>query len=235
MSISLSVLLFLSIVGIYLAVIEIFTVLLRITGLSQETASFQAVSLLTGCGYTTSESENVLNTKQRRQVAKWAMLFGYMFAVVLATSIINVIMQITKVGSEADTKNLILVVLLPVILVLLFRLKKVRAFVDNQIKKSVESVFMQKYLVNPFYILEMYGDEAICELLVTHVPKDLENKTIIESEVRNKYGMNYISIIRKNTQREIDPYVDIIKENDRVIIYCKPDTIKKVFKSTVEF
>ncbi len=234
MSISLSLLLFLAIVGIYLLVIEIFTVLFRITGLSHETANYQAVSLLTSSGFTTTESEAILATKHRRQIAKWAMLFGYMFSVVLATSIINVILTVTTGGRNSNIYSLIFVVLIPVFFIMIFRLKKVRNIIDNLIKKFVESVFMKNILVNPFYILEIYGKEAICELLVTHVPKEIEGKTIFESGVRTKYGINYISINRKNENRVIDPYKDIIKENDKVVIYCSPTILTKVFKSSID-
>ncbi len=230
MSISLAVLLFLSIVVIYLFVIEIFTVIFRITGMSYETANYQAISLLTTCGFTTSESEIVIATKHRRQVAKWAMLFGYMFSVILATSIINVIMSITRSKDETDIYSLFSIIFITLIFIILVRLKKLKKIIDNLIKKVVESIFMKRALINPFYILEVYGDQAICELLVTHVPDEIAGKTIFESGVRNKYGISYISINRKNENRVIDPFSDIINKNDKVVIYGNPTVINKIFK-----
>lgn len=234
MSISLSMLLFISIVGVYLAVIEIFTVLFRITGLSQETAHYQSISLLTSCGFTTSESEIILASKHRRHIAKWAMLFGYMFSVILATSIINLIVSITLSGREGITGTLFLIVIAPVIFILLFRFSSAKRVMDLLIKKIVESIFMQKTLVNPFYILEMYGDEAICELLITHVPSEIAGKTIFESGVRNKYGINYISIVRENQNHMIEPFTDVIQKNDKIVICGNPNVIGKVFKSSID-
>ncbi|MCR4697883.1 MAG: potassium transporter TrkA, partial [Bacilli bacterium] len=42
---------------IYLALIKIYMTLFRMTGLSRQKARFQVVSLITGVGFTTSESE----------------------------------------------------------------------------------------------------------------------------------------------------------------------------------
>ncbi len=233
MSISLSVFLFFSIVAIYLFIIEIFTVIFRITGLSYETANYQAISLLTTCGFTTSESEIVLTTKHRRQVAKWAMLFGYMFSVILATSIINIIISATRSQNEESMYSLFFIIFVPLFFIVMFKLKSLRRVVDNLIKKVVETIFMKKVLINPFYVLEMYGKEAICELLVTHVPNEIAGKTIFESGVRNKYGISYISINRKNENRVIDPFSDIIIRNDKVVIYGKPSVIHKVFRQSI--
>ncbi len=214
-------------------VIEIFTVMFRITGLTYETANYQAISLLTSCGFTTCESETILATKHRRRVAKWAMLFGYMFSVVLATSIINVIMSITRYTDDGDIYSLFFLIFIPVFFITIFKLKRLKSKIDNLIKKIVESLFRKKTLVNPFYILETYGDQAICELYVTHVPDELAGKTIFESGIKNKYGLTYISINRKNENRIIEPFSDIIKKNDKIVVYGKPSVINKVFKLSI--
>ena len=62
---------------IYWVISEIFTMLFRFIGLPEEKARFQVTSLLTGCGFTTRESEMILSTKRRRLLARITMLFGY--------------------------------------------------------------------------------------------------------------------------------------------------------------
>ncbi len=58
--------LFSVIILIYLVITELFTILFRFTGLPDERARFQVISLLTGCGYTTKESEMFLSNRRRR-------------------------------------------------------------------------------------------------------------------------------------------------------------------------
>lgn len=64
------------IVLISLIVTRIATVVLIQTGLSRETARFQARSALTGTGFTTSESESIVNHPVRRRLVLTLMLVG---------------------------------------------------------------------------------------------------------------------------------------------------------------
>ena len=57
-------------------IIKVGAISLRMTGLDRETAAFQALSAFTGTGFTTSESENIVNHHQRRKIVKALMLLG---------------------------------------------------------------------------------------------------------------------------------------------------------------
>lgn len=64
------------VVAISLVVTRVATVILTATGLSGEVARFQSRSAFTGSGFTTSESELVLNHPLRRRVVFALMLLG---------------------------------------------------------------------------------------------------------------------------------------------------------------
>ena len=64
------------IVLISLIVTLVATVTLIVTGLSRESARFQARSALSGVGFTTSEAEAMLSHPIRRRVVMFLMLFG---------------------------------------------------------------------------------------------------------------------------------------------------------------
>ena len=84
MSLASSVTLIVTVILVYYALIKVFSILFRITGLPKEKAIFQSVSLLTNAGYTTGESELVVSEKTRRRIATASMLTGYFFSVVIA-------------------------------------------------------------------------------------------------------------------------------------------------------
>lgn len=70
---------------IVMLVIEIAAVLMRTTGLERDIARFQVVSLLTGTGFTTKESELILGHPVRRRIGIFLILFGgFSFAVVVS-------------------------------------------------------------------------------------------------------------------------------------------------------
>src|SRR5919108_324765 len=64
------------VIAIGLLVTRIATVMLIATGLSRETARFQARSAFTGSGFTTSEAEAVVSHPVRRRIVATLMLLG---------------------------------------------------------------------------------------------------------------------------------------------------------------
>ena len=75
-----------------LLVTRIAALALMLTGLSREAARFQARSAFTGSGFTTSESESVVNHPVRRRIVMVLMLTGNIgIATVVATAVLSVI------------------------------------------------------------------------------------------------------------------------------------------------
>lgn len=56
--------------------VKIGSVALRMTGMDQESASFQSLSAFTGTGFTTREAESVTKDRRRRKIAKALMISG---------------------------------------------------------------------------------------------------------------------------------------------------------------
>src|SRR3954449_3977156 len=76
------------IVLLSLLVTRVATVALSLTGMSRESARFQARSAFTGVGFTTSEAEAVTAHPLRRRVVMTLMLFGSAGVVTAVASLI---------------------------------------------------------------------------------------------------------------------------------------------------
>lgn len=76
------------IVALSLLVTRVATMVLVATGMSKSSARFQARSAFTGSGFTTSESEKVVNHPVRRKVIMYLMLLGNAGIVASASSLI---------------------------------------------------------------------------------------------------------------------------------------------------
>ena len=102
MNIYLALLLFSFIILLYWVITELFTFFFRLTGLPAEKARFQVISLLTGTGFTTRESEMILSSRRRRRLARATMLFGYVFNITIVSAFINVFlsMKSAQVGQQ---------------------------------------------------------------------------------------------------------------------------------------
>lgn len=79
-----------------LLVTRIAALALMLTGLSRDAARFQARSAFTGSGFTTSESESVINHPVRRQIIMMLMLLGNVgIATVVATVMLSMLQTAT--------------------------------------------------------------------------------------------------------------------------------------------
>ncbi len=72
---------------IIMTVIEIFVIFFRLTGLKKEVSRFQVISMMTGTGFTTGESELILGHPIRRKLATFLILFGAFSLAVIISSI----------------------------------------------------------------------------------------------------------------------------------------------------
>lgn len=80
MNIELALTLILGFVIIYVLLIRFYSTLLRLTGLTDSKAKFQAISLITNSGFTTNEAEIITTNKARRRIASAAMITGHIFS-----------------------------------------------------------------------------------------------------------------------------------------------------------
>jgi hypothetical protein len=80
-------------------VIRVASVALRLTGLSDDVARFQALFAFTGTGFTTREAEAIVNYPVRRRIVSSLMIVGNLGLVtVLATLVVSLV----KTEGEAD-------------------------------------------------------------------------------------------------------------------------------------
>jgi hypothetical protein len=73
-------------------VVRVASVALQQTGMNEATARFQALSVFTGCGFTTSESETIVNYPVRRKIAAVLMIIGNLGLIgVLSTLVVSLV------------------------------------------------------------------------------------------------------------------------------------------------
>lgn len=117
---------------ISLLVTRVGAVALKLTGMSEEAAKFQARSAYTGVGFTTSESEQIVNHPVRRRVVQVLMLCGNVgIAVVIAS------MMATFAAGEAGPKGVARALILSIGLLALW-IAGTQKWVDDSIGTAIE-------------------------------------------------------------------------------------------------
>lgn len=93
------VIVFITVLGLSLAIIRVATVALSLTGLSEQAARFQARSAFTGTGFTTSEAEKVVNHPVRRRII---MLLMIVRSAGLVTILISLVLSFVGTGDQTE-------------------------------------------------------------------------------------------------------------------------------------
>jgi hypothetical protein len=94
-----ALLILLSVVAVSILVARIATRAFMLTGLSKETARFQARSIITGTGFTTDEAEHIVNHPVRRRISLTLMLIGNAG---LVTAVSTFVLSFTSTGTAAE-------------------------------------------------------------------------------------------------------------------------------------
>lgn len=230
MSFNISLVSFFVLVIAYLVVVEIFTVLFRLTGLREDKARFQAISCITNSGFTTKESELILNSVVRRHLARVMMIFGYLFAVTGVSILVNLFIR-----SSGDQINWLTMVYSFIFLFLIIVFTRSK-WVINKFDKLVEYLARNKKkgaFCNNVRILEMFHEKLIAEVFVTCIPNEINGKTLLEMNFRHTYKLNVLLI--KRGSNIIDHVIssDQIKQGDRVLIYGSKTNIMDLFKDSI--
>ncbi|MBS9784579.1 MAG: TrkA C-terminal domain-containing protein [Oceanivirga sp.] len=211
-----------------MVIAEIFVMLFRITGLTDEKARFQVISMLTNSGYTTKEAELLVNSKIRRKLSRFVMIFGYAFTVTIVSTVVNVFLQFrdTFIGGAIALIPMVLGIL--AVLWFIKRSKWLSSFVDKIIMK-IANRFLYDENSNPIIIIEDYGNLVLAKIELKIMPKELDGIGLSDSNIKSDYGINIL--FRKTLKGQFLPEANIVfEQGDKIIVVGTESKIRQVFE-----
>ena len=221
-----AVIVFNLLIFIYQIIIEIFSAIFRIEGIQIDKARFQVISILTGTGFTTSESELMVSTKRRRKITQIMILFSYIFNISIVSTIVNILLS----GNNSTFIEILICICLTlinlVLLICLNKSTKIRRLFDNIIINIDNKKTYKK--INPVSIYDYYGNKVLAEINITNL-----NSKIIDLDVKNlqdKYDIKLLVIKRNgNIISEFNKNAKL-KNKDILLVFGDIKIIKKLFK-----
>ena len=194
---------------IFLIVVNICSILLRLTGMPIKKARFQVVSLLTSTGFTTRESEMIVQHPVRRKIASWLMVVSYVSTATFISFFVTMISDtVTGIGffvviAALITTNLIL--------------RKTKTIENLELKLEnvvLKSKIWEKLNSENLTLITNTRGYGIYQI---YLPKDSKiiGKSILES------GLKDLEIEVLN-----------IDKGDKFIKFATPDYVFEVFDSS---
>ena len=201
-----NLLLFLVMFLISFTIVRIGAVALELTGLEWGLAKFQALSLFTGTGFTTRESELIAKHPQRRKIASTLMILGFSGIVTLIATFANVMKtnlhidpyKVPFVNVQIPHRympaiNLIIIIITLYIFYKLFSHTKVATKFTDFIKSQL----LKRGIVKPvtFEILLPLAEEYVVACIEIGQDSSLLNESIAESKL-DSHGITLLAVER---------------------------------------
>ena len=210
---------FLLYITLFLFIVEIITVLFKLTGLSEEKSRFQVISLLTGSGFTTKESELITQHPSRRKLAQIVMLLGYVGFLTGISFLVDII------KSSLSKNNIII---LTVFFMFFFVLIKNLPLLDNVIEKIIlKRPFKSKSPHKMYKLINRAKGYGIYNLT-------LDENSILDGVSLKNSGLKEHHILILNIDKGSHfigfPTRDyVLEKGDNLLLYGKVDEIIKTF------
>ena len=220
-----ALILFNILIFIHQILIEILTAIVRLTGISYDKAEFQVISLLTGTGFTTAESEGMMVTKQRRKLAQNIMLFNYVFNISFVSVFINIFISSAD-SNLNEVKMGALVTFWNIVLIIFLKKTKITKIIIVKIASKI-SHYRIKKRGNEIMVYDNFANKVIAEVEIKKLKNGFKNNEITEELLKEKYDIELLEIKRKE---EIITHITrktSIQEGDSIIVYGTIKSIKK--------
>ena len=234
MTLFLASLLFSVIILIYWIILELFTVMFRITGLPDEKARFQVLSILTGAGFTTRESESILSSKMRRKLAQVTMLFGYVFNISIVSALVNVFFSLKSAQLDTFFLGIVVPLAIAALVIRLIRTRFVRKRIDMMLNRIAGKI-MKQDKVNTVLLMDYIGNDSIANVILKEVPEPLQNKTLAQTQLKQEHNIIVLLVERNGIKPEAAAAGTVFRPGDRLTVFGRYSEISHVFQAEERF
>lgn len=208
--------------ALFLALIEVITVLFKLTGLSEEKARFQVISLLTGSGFTTKESELITQHSTRRKLAQFLMVLGYIGFLTETSFLVNLI------KSSMTLQNISIMLLFFTFLWSVIKNKVLLSFFDDFIEKIILRKYARRKSPEKVYKLVTRAKGYGIYNIVIDENSPLSGVSLKDSNLKP----NNIIILNIDKGNEFIGFPKrdyVLEKGDNILVYGKVDQVIKTF------
>lgn len=211
------------VLAISLLITRVATVILTATGMSRQSARFQARSAFTGAGFTTKESEDVVNHPVRRRVIAALMLLGNAGIVASASS---AILGLRSSGLRATGWRALELVLGVIVLVVVSRSQWVDVRLTRLISRLLQR-FTDLTTRDLDNLLDLSGSYAVSELAVREGDW-IDGRTLGELDLLAE-GVVVLGVTRPDGSYVGVPVPQTrVRTGDVLVVYGDEDGVEEV-------
>jgi amino acid transporter len=218
--------LMLVVLTIWLFILWFGSIALEATGMERKRARFQALSALTGTGFTTREAEDIVNHPRRRLIATWLIFLGSV-GIILFLLILVVLLVGLKPARPMSPVFIILSALPPIALMVLFWLgvlDKLGTKIANGMKRS--AYFTPE--LSSKEIVHQAGDYSVARLTIGRKAPEAGSK--ISNTSLAKHKITILAIERGDKTLPFPEAKETVRAGDHLLCYGETAKISKAIQ-----
>ena len=229
MNITVALLLFSFIILLYWVIAELFTFFFRLTGLPAERARFQVISLLTGTGFTTRESEVILASRHRRRLARITMLFGYVFNLTIVSAFVNVFLSMNDIRVGYEFIGFLIPLATVALMFVFMRVPKVHAWGDSLLQRLANRIMVRRETFNAVMLVDTIGSDSIAKVTLRHIPEEYQGLSLAETRLRPETGILVMLVEHPGGKTSAAQADTVFQTGDKVTLFGDYQTICRTF------
>jgi hypothetical protein len=221
--------LMLVVLTIWLFILWFGSIALEATGMERRRARFQAMSALTGTGFTTREAEDVVSHPRRRLIAGWLMFLGSVGIILFLLILLVIFIAGVKPAKPTSPVLIILSALPPIALMVLYWigvLDKLATKIVNRMKRS--AYFTAELSIRE--IVHQAGDYSIARLTIGRKAPEVGSK--ISDTSLAKQGTTILAIERGDKTLPFPEAKEIVLAGDHLLCYGETAQISKITETS---
>ena len=233
----------LSFLAVYMLIIEIFSVAFKLTGLATNRIKFQVASLFTETGFTTNESELIVNDTRRRRIAVACMYTSHIFSVVILGLLINLVISlvaslVNKPTISAETFKswyawVFYVSLMLFLVVLIIKIPPINRRFQMFLERIAVSLSRKNRKYNIVSVIDMYGKNAVAEVFLNKIPEFAKDVPLFDMQINKKFSINVLSIERHGRMIEVNKDT-MFAQGDIIVVFGLLSDIKEAFVNDIQ-
>ena len=226
--------LFSLVILLYWVITELFTIFFRFTGLPEERARFQVISLLTGCGFTTRESEMMLSSRPRRRLARITMLFGYVFNITIVSAFINVFLSLKISQAGKDLLGVLIPLGVIAIIFVFIRFPHIRAWGDQLLLRFADRLIRSDD-GNTVMPLDYIGNDSIALVTLRFIPEEYRGVPLSKTGLRAETGILVMLVESPGKKAAAAGADTVFQIGDKLTVFGDYDAICRSFHARERF
>ena len=235
MNIDTALLLFSFIILLYWIMTELFTFFFRLTGLPPERSRFQVISLLTGTGFTTRESQAIMASRNRRRLARITMLFGYVFNITIVSAFINVFVSMKAAKAEQQFLGFLIPMGTVALIFVFMRVPKIHAWGDNLLTHLADRIFDRKETFNAVMLIDHISSQSIAQVTLRHIPEEYRKVSLAETQLRAETGILVMLVEHQGGKATAAEAGTVFEVGDKLTVFGDYQQICKAFHAREHF